>query len=90
MSDDSIDVKHIVKIMKKHYVLIFLVLFLLFGFYLRVQFLDFPYVGYHNMKEHETLDPIYFFQTEGEYLHKQAFAFYGLDEGEGYHEEYGR
>jgi len=42
------------------------------------------------MKENEYLDPAYNFLQEGNFLHKRAFAFYGLDEGLGYHEEYGQ
>ncbi|MBW2969195.1 glycosyltransferase family 39 protein, partial [Candidatus Woesearchaeota archaeon] len=70
--------------------LLLIVIFLILGFYLRVYHLNFPYIGYHNMKEHEYLDPAYHFLEEGNFLHKKAFAFYGLDEGLGYHEEYGQ
>lgn len=84
----SADMSSILKKMKKNYVWILLMLFLLFGAYIRWYHIDFPYIGYHNMKEHETLDPVIFFIKEGKFLHKQAFAFYGLDEGLGYHEEY--
>ncbi len=83
------DISFLVHKIKKNHVMIFLILFVLFGLYLRSYHLGFPYIGYHNMKEHETLDPTYFFISEGKYLHKQAFAFFGLDEKTGYHEEYG-
>lgn len=65
-----------------------LVLFLILGVYLRVYHMDFPSIGYHNVKENEYLDEAYFFMNQGNYLHKQAFSFFGLDEGTGYHEEY--
>jgi len=69
---------------------LFLLVFVIFGFYLRFYHLNFPSIGYHNMKENEYLDPGYNFLQEGNFLHKTAFAFYGLDEGLGYHEEYGQ
>lgn len=69
---------------------LFLLSFIAFGFYLRFYHIDFPAIGYHNMKENEYLDPAYNFVQEGNFLHKKAFAFYGLDEGLGYHEEYGQ
>jgi len=67
-----------------------LIAFVIFGFYLRIYHLDFPAIGYHNMKENEYLDQAVFFMEEGNWLHKRAFAFYGLDEGLAYHEEYGQ
>jgi len=67
-----------------------LVIFLILGVYLRTYHLDFPTIGYHNMKENEYLDQAVFFEEKGDFLHKQAFAFYGFDEGTGYHEEYGQ
>ncbi len=69
---------------------LFLLAFVIFGFYLRFYHIDFPAIGYHNMKENEYLDPAYNFLQNGNFLHKTAFAFYGLDEGLGYHEEYGQ
>ncbi len=67
---------------------IILLIFLIFGLYIRAYHLDYPSIGYHNMKENEYLDEAYFFKTEGNFLHKQAFAFSGFDEGNAYHEEY--
>lgn len=67
-----------------------LLAFTIFGLYLRFYHIDFPAIGYHNMKENEYLDPAYNFLQHGNFLHKIAFAFYGLDEGLGYHEEYGQ
>jgi hypothetical protein len=76
------------KLKKQQVVPILLLLFLIFGFYLRMYHLNFPAIGYHNMKENEYLDQAYFFMNEGNFLHKQSFAFFGFDEGTGYHEEY--
>ena len=76
------------KLNKKNVVFVCLVLFIILGLYIRIYHLDFPSIGYHNMKENEYLDEAYFFETEGNFLHKQAFAFSGFDEGNAYHEEY--
>lgn len=69
---------------------VFLALFLILGIYLRSYHLDFPTIGYHNMKENELLDQAVFFMDEGNFLHKQAYAFAGFDETTNYHEEYGQ
>lgn len=71
-----------------NWIYVFLFLLLVLGLYLRIYHLDFPSLGYHNMKENEYLDEAYFFKTDGNFLHKQAFAFSGFDEGNAYHEEY--
>ena len=77
------------KLQKKiNWSMVLLVLFVLVGVYLRMYHIDFPSIGYHNLKENEYLDEAYFFKTDGNFLHKQAFVFSGLDEGNGYHEEY--
>ncbi len=83
-SEFTLDLKKI----KLNYVL--LGLFLVFGIYLRTYHLDFPSIGYHNLKENEYLDQAVFFTERGNFLHKQAFAFFGFDETTGYHEEYGQ
>ncbi|MBS3115389.1 glycosyltransferase family 39 protein [Candidatus Woesearchaeota archaeon] len=75
-------------IKKSNLVYAILILFLLLGLYLRIYHLNYPSIGYHNMKENEYLDEAYFFKTDGNWLHKQAFAFSGFDEGNAYHEEY--
>ena len=75
---------------KVNIVYVLLIIFLIFGIYLRVYHLDFPSIGYHNMKENEYLDQAVFFTEEGNFLHKQAYAFAGFDEETNYHEEYGQ
>ena len=55
--------------------------------------LDYPSIGYHNMKEHEYMDPAVHYYNEGlftdsNFLHRRSFMFDGLDEGTQYHEEY--
>ena len=67
-------------IKKSNLVYAILILFLLLGLYLRIYHLNYPSIGYHNMKENEYLDEAYFFKTDGNWLHKQAFAFSGFDE----------
>ena len=67
---------------------VFLVLFFILGIYLRIYHLNYPAIGYHNMKENEYLDEARFFMTQGDWLHKQSYIYSGFDEGLGYHEEY--
>jgi Dolichyl-phosphate-mannose-protein mannosyltransferase len=89
MSEDEIKLD--LSFMKRlNYIWVFLILFIVLGVYLRIYHLNFPTIGYHNMKENELLDQAVLFMKEGHWLHKKAFAFYGLDEGLGYHEEYGQ
>ncbi|MBN2420737.1 glycosyltransferase family 39 protein [Candidatus Woesearchaeota archaeon] len=75
---------------KLNWKIVLLFLFLVLGVYLRCYHLNFPAIGYHNMKENEIMDQAVFFMNEGNFLHKQAFAFFGFDEGNAYHEEYGQ
>lgn len=77
-------------IKKLNWKFIFLAVFLVFGVYIRLYHIDFPAIGYHNMKENEVMDQAVFFMNEGNFLHKQAFAFSGFDEKNAYHEEYGQ
>jgi len=65
-----------------------LLAFILFGFYLRSYHLDFPSIGYHNMKENEYISEAIFFNYDGDYLHRRTFNFWGLEDGPGYFEEY--
>jgi len=83
----SLDLKWLKKL---NWVIIILIIFLILGVYLRSYHLDFPSIGYHNMKENEYLDQAYFFTEEGDFFHKRAFAFSGLNEKTVYHEEYGQ
>ncbi len=63
-------------------------LFLILGFYLRAYHLDFPSIGYHNMKENEYLSEAIIFHEQGDFLHRKTFNFWGLEDGPGYFEEY--
>jgi 4-amino-4-deoxy-L-arabinose transferase-like glycosyltransferase len=49
----SLDLGAIFVFCKKHYIIILLLLFMAFGFYLRSYHMDFPVIGYHNMKENQ-------------------------------------
>ena len=51
-------------IKKSNLVYAILILFLLLGLYLRIYHLNYPSIGYHNMKENEYLDEAYFFLKE--------------------------
>jgi hypothetical protein len=62
--------------------------FLILGIYLRAYHLDFPSIGYHNMKENEYLGEAIFFNEQGDLLHRRTFNFWGLEDGPGYFEEY--
>jgi len=73
---------------KVNWIPILLVAFLILGLFLRTYHLNFPSIGYHNMKENEYLDEAYFFLNEGNFLHKQTFIFQGLNEETTYHDEY--
>ncbi len=66
-----------------------LLILILVGFSLRVYHLDFPPIGYHNMKETEYLSQAREFYVHGDYLHRRV-AWFGLDSasGPGYFEEY--
>ena len=52
-SDENIEINltEIIKILKKKYPYILLVLFVLFGYSLRIYHLGYPVIGYHNWKE---------------------------------------
>lgn len=58
-------------------VLLFLVI--LSGFFLRAHNLNFPSIGYHNMKENEYIGEALFMLKDGDYLHRKLFRM-GMDE----------
>jgi len=60
---------------KNKTVLILLLAMMLFGFYLRSFHLDFPSIGYHNMKENEYLSQAALQQQEGDYLRRKMHIF---------------
>lgn len=72
---------------KINYVHILLLVFLLLGFYWRFYHIDFPSIGYHNMKENEYLSQALNQYRYGDYLRRRMHIF-GLDAGPGYFEEY--
>ncbi len=87
MAEDEIELNFsIVKKIKWTYVL--LGIFIVFGFYLRVYHIDFPAIGYHNMKENEYISETIFFNEQGNLLHRQTYNFYGLWNDSSYYEEY--
>ncbi len=49
----TIDLYSIISFCKKHYVILLILAFMLYGFYLRSYHMDFPAIGYHNMKENQ-------------------------------------
>jgi len=70
--------------------MIILLVILLLAFYLRAYHIDYPTIGYHNMKENEYYAEALFFYNDGDFLHRRTFNFYGLDDSPGYFEEYGQ
>lgn len=52
-TDISIDGQLIAAFCKKNYVILLIVACMIFGFYLRSYHIDFPVIGYHNMKENQ-------------------------------------
>jgi len=66
-----------------------LVILILIGLSLRTYHIDFPPIGYHNMKETEYLSQTREFYFHGDYLHRRI-AWLGLDspDSPGYFEEY--
>ena len=60
---------------------------LLFGFYLRSYHIDYPSVGYHNMKENQHLSETLNFYLHGLSIHREVF-FQAGDKVPPYYEEY--
>lgn len=60
---------------KNKTVLVFLVAFILFGFYLRSFNIDLPSIGYHNMKENEYLSQANLQSELGDYLRRPMHIF---------------
>jgi len=54
--------------LKKRWPLIILFLILVLGFYLRAYHIDYPVIGYHNMKEAHTLTEMRNMHEKGDYL----------------------
>jgi 4-amino-4-deoxy-L-arabinose transferase-like glycosyltransferase len=68
------------------YEYVFLFIFLVLGFYLRSYHIDYPSIGYHNMKENEYIGAAKFMYSEGDFLHRKLFRMGNLDVP--YFEEY--
>ena len=64
---------------KKLITAILLSLIILTGFFLRSYHLNFPSIGYHNMKENEYIGETLFMLKDGDYLHRKLFRM-GIDE----------
>ncbi len=70
----TIDLKKIKNLKSIRYEYVFLFLFLVVGFYLRAYHIDYPAIGYHNMKENEYIGSAKFMFYEGEdYLHRKLY-----------------
>lgn len=54
-----------VAFLMKHWAVLLLLVFMLFGFWLRAYHLDYPSIGYHNWKENRYLGPARNFVREG-------------------------
>ncbi|MEM4336810.1 MAG: glycosyltransferase family 39 protein [Candidatus Woesearchaeota archaeon] len=77
----------ILVLVKKKYQWFFLIIFILLGFYLRDYHIDFPSIGYHNMKENEYIDQVKaFYRGEVSLLHRYT-SLSAMDSGPGYFEE---
>ncbi|PIN71015.1 hypothetical protein COV94_00045, partial [Candidatus Woesearchaeota archaeon CG11_big_fil_rev_8_21_14_0_20_57_5] len=64
-----------------------IIVFLIVGWSWRSYHMDFPSIGYHNMKENEYLSQALNQYNHGDYLRRQMHIL-GLDDGPGYFEEY--
>src|SRR3989338_7115947 len=64
---------------KKLITVILLSLIILTGFFLRSYHLNFPSIGYHNMKENEYIGEALFMLKDADYLHRKLFRM-GMDE----------
>ncbi|MEK6868556.1 MAG: glycosyltransferase family 39 protein, partial [Nanoarchaeota archaeon] len=64
----TLDIHALFSFCKKHYVLLFLLAFMLYGFYLRSYHMDFPVIGYHNMKENQYIPYTEFMYNAEEFL----------------------
>ncbi|MAF35017.1 hypothetical protein CMO91_04190 [Candidatus Woesearchaeota archaeon] len=68
-----------------------LIVLILLGGYMRSWHLDFPSIGYHNMKENEYLVPAYYFYSgdwEGMDILRRPYYLCGVDQIDCYFEEY--
>ncbi|MBF0463603.1 MAG: glycosyltransferase family 39 protein [Nitrospirae bacterium] len=73
--------------LKTKYPAIILIVALAYGFYLRSYHIDYPSVGYHNMKENQHLSETLNFYKTGISIHRQVY-FQEADRDIPYYEEY--
>ncbi|MFA6888331.1 MAG: glycosyltransferase family 39 protein [Candidatus Woesearchaeota archaeon] len=64
----TLDISLIIQFFKKNYVILFLLACMIFGFYLRSYHMDFPVIGYHNMKENQYIPYTEFMYNANEFL----------------------
>ncbi len=64
----TIDIFSFLSFCKKYYVVLLLLLFIIYGFYLRSYHMDFPVIGYHNMKENQYIPYTEFMYNADEFL----------------------
>ncbi len=64
----AVDFQKVVPFCRKHWEVLLIVLFIIFGFYLRSYHMDFPVIGYHNMKENQYLPYTEFMYNADEFL----------------------
>jgi 4-amino-4-deoxy-L-arabinose transferase-like glycosyltransferase len=67
-TDISIDGQLIAAFCKKNYVILLIVACMIFGFYLRSYHMNFPVIGYHNMKENQYIPYTEFMYNADEFL----------------------
>ncbi|MEO5357008.1 MAG: glycosyltransferase family 39 protein [Nitrospirae bacterium YQR-1] len=73
--------------LKTKYPAIILIIALAYGFYLRSYHLDYPSIGYHNMKENQHLSETLNFYKTGISIHRHVY-FQAADKDIPYYEEY--
>ena len=67
---------------------IYLGLILLAGFLLRLPYLNFPSIGYHNMKENEYIGMATEMLRTGDFLNRRVYFYNGLEKGPGFMDLY--
>ncbi len=65
----------IIQLLKKNWHWFILAAILLLGFYIRIYHIDYPVIGYHNMKEAHTLGEAWFMYESGDYfVNKEIYS----------------
>jgi 4-amino-4-deoxy-L-arabinose transferase-like glycosyltransferase len=73
--------------LKNNWHFIVLILILAFGVYIRIYHLDYPLIGYHNMKEAHTLMEARHFYNEGNYFTNKFDYLVTIDNPDGIHSD---